>query len=37
MTKTQLQQWADNLPFEERYEVQRFVIQLCEMECNDGE
>ena len=36
MTKTQLQQWADNLSFEERYEVQRFVIQLELMEYNDG-
>ena len=35
MTNIQLQKWFNNLSFEERYEVQRFMIQLCEMEFNN--
>lgn len=35
MTKPELQQWAENLPFEERFKVQRFMVQLYAMEAND--
>lgn len=32
MTKKELQYWFDNLPFEERFAVQRFVVKLYTME-----
>ena len=36
MTNKQLQAWYDNLPFEERFEVQRFLVKLYVVENNNG-